>query len=189
MHVPSHTCISLLESKRPSFWLVILHICEYTIFSFSLLFGFKCIHSDRHLCLLTMSCFLFCSRCELQRRLSPVQLSTVHSAALLKQDHKELPFIGTKFEILQHSLLNGLTFTPNCVNQLLLLLGRFPKDDKVRQQWEAAPRGNSSSRLCSRHFIQDGSGCRAPSWSCSISFQFPCSSSDGRSGHPNRKTR
>lgn len=65
-----------------------------------------------------------------------------------------------KFEILQHSELNGPTFTLNCVNQLLLLLGRFPKDDKVRQQWEAALRRNSftatpSSRLCSAHFIQE----------------------------------
>eukprot|EP00066_Takifugu_rubripes_P029108 XP_011618374.1 PREDICTED: THAP domain-containing protein 6-like [Takifugu rubripes] len=37
---------------------------------------------------------------------------------------------------------------------------RFPKDDKVRQQWEAALRRNSftatpSSRLCSAHFIQE----------------------------------
>ncbi|TNM98106.1 hypothetical protein fugu_014352 [Takifugu bimaculatus] len=36
----------------------------------------------------------------------------------------------------------------------------FPKDDKVRQQWEAALRRNSftatpSSRLCSAHFIQE----------------------------------
>lgn len=65
-----------------------------------------------------------------------------------------------KFEILQHSEWNGLTFTLNCVKQLLLLLGRFPKDDKVRQQWEAALRRNSftatpSSRLCSEHFTQE----------------------------------
>lgn len=65
-----------------------------------------------------------------------------------------------RHEILQHSELNGLTFTPNCVNRLLLLLGRFPKDDKLRQQWEAALRRNSftatpSSRLCSEHFIQE----------------------------------
>lgn len=65
-----------------------------------------------------------------------------------------------KVEILERSELNGLTLTLNCVNQLLLLLGRFPKDDKLRRRWEAALRrkgfaASASPRLCSDHFIQE----------------------------------